>query len=63
MAKADNTRRAYRGAVCAWYLKRDLPPLPDAGADVAAFLAGERGMRLSPETPKTAPRRRLSSPH
>jgi hypothetical protein len=52
MAKADNTRRAYRGGVCAWCLKRDLPPLPDAGADVAALLAGERGMRLSPETLK-----------
>jgi site-specific recombinase XerD len=56
MGKAENTRRAYRAAVrawCAWCLKRDLPPLPAAGADVAAFLAGERGgKKLSPETLK-----------
>ena len=55
MAKAENTRRAYRAAVrawCAWCRKRDLPPLPAAGADVAAFLAGERGRSLSPETIK-----------
>jgi integrase len=55
MAKAENTRRAYRAAVrawCAWCLKRDLPPLPATGADIAAFLAGERGRNLSPETLK-----------
>lgn len=55
MAKAENTRRAYRAAVrawCAWCTKHDLPPLPAAGADVAAFLAGERGRKLSPETLK-----------
>ena len=56
MAKAENTRRAYRAAVrawCAWCLTRNLPPLPAAGADVAAFLAGERaGKNLSPETIK-----------
>ena len=56
MAKAENTRRAYRAAVrawCAWCLQRGLPPLPAAGADVAAFLAGERGgKKLSPETLK-----------
>ena len=55
MAKADNTRRAYRAAVrawCAWCARHDLPPLPAAGADVAAFLAGERGRELSPETLK-----------
>jgi hypothetical protein len=37
MAKADNTRRAYRAAVrawCAWCLKRDRPPLPAAGCAV-----------------------------
>ena len=28
------------------------PPLPASGADVAAFLAGERGRKLSPETLK-----------
>jgi site-specific recombinase XerC len=54
MAKADNTRRAYRAAVrawCAWCRQRDLPALPAAGADVAAFLAGERaGEKMSPAT-------------
>ena len=53
MAKAENTRRAYRAAVrawCDWCRKRDLPPLPAAGADVAAFLASERGRGLTPET-------------
>ena len=55
MAKAENTWRAYRAAVrawCAWCLKRNLPPLPGTGADVAAFLASERGRGLSPETLK-----------
>ena len=55
MAKAENTRRAYRAAVrawCAWCTQHDLPPLPASGADVAAFLAGERGRRLLPETLK-----------
>jgi integrase len=56
MGKAENTRRAYRAAVrawCGWCQKRNLPPLPAAGADVAAFLAGERaGNKLSPETLK-----------
>ena len=55
MAKADNTRRAYRSAVrawCAWCAQHDLPPLPACGQDVAAFLAGERGRKLSPETLK-----------
>jgi site-specific recombinase XerC len=55
MAKAENTRRAYRAAVrawCAWCAQHDLPPLPASGADVAAFLAGERGRQLLPETLK-----------
>ena len=55
MAKADNTRRAYRAAVrawCAWCARHNLPPLPASGQDVAAFLAGERGRKLSPETLK-----------
>jgi site-specific recombinase XerC len=55
MAKAENTRRAYRAAVrawCAWCARHALPSLPAAGADVAAFLAGERGRKLSPETIK-----------
>lgn len=55
MAKADNTRRAYRAAIrawCAWCARHDLPPLPASGPDVAAFLAGERGRKLSPETLK-----------
>ena len=55
MAKAENTRRAYRAAVrawCAWCQRRNLPPLPGSGADVAAFLASERGRGLTPETLK-----------
>jgi integrase len=55
MAKAENTRRAYRAAVrawCAWCTRRNRPPLPGAGADVAAFLASERGRGLTPETLK-----------
>ena len=55
MAKAENTRRAYRAAVrawCTWCARHGLPPLPAAGADVAAFLASERGRNLSPETLK-----------
>ena len=55
MAKAENTRRAYRAAVrawCTWCARHDLPPLPASGQDVAAFLAGERGRKLSPETLK-----------
>jgi hypothetical protein len=30
-------------------LKRNLPPLPASGADVAALLAAERGRGLTPE--------------
>jgi hypothetical protein len=55
MAKAENTRRAYRAAVpawCAWCARHDLSLLPASGHDVAAFLAGERGRKLSPETIK-----------
>lgn len=55
MAKAENTRRAYCAAVrawCDWCHKRALSPLPGSGADVAAFLASERGRGLSPETLK-----------
>jgi integrase len=55
MAKAENTRRAYRAAVrawCDWCMKRGLPPLPASGADVAAFLASERGRNLTPNTLK-----------
>ena len=55
MAKSENTRRAYRAAVrawCAWCTRHGLPPLPASGQDVAAFLAGERGRKLSPETIK-----------
>ena len=43
MAKADNTRRAYRAAVrawCAWCARHGLPSLPASGQDVAAFPAG-----------------------
>ncbi len=55
MAKAENTRRAYRAAVrawCTWCDRRGLNPLPGTGADVAAFLASERGRGLTPETLK-----------
>ena len=55
MAKAENTRRAYRSAVrawCGWCAKHGLQPLPASGQDVAAFLAGERGRNLLPETLK-----------
>ena len=55
MAKADNTRRAYRAAVrawCSWCVLHGLCPLPACSQDVAAFLAGERGRKLSPETLK-----------
>ena len=60
MAKAENTRRAYRAAVrawCAWCARHDLPPLPACGQDVAAFLAGERGRKLSPERSNCVGRR------
>jgi integrase len=51
LAKAANTRRAYSAAVrawCAWCSRRDRSPLPGSGADVAAFLASERGRGLAP---------------
>lgn len=53
MAKAANTRMAYRSAVrvwCDWCTKRGLPPLPACGADVAAFLAAERQRGMTPNT-------------
>ena len=53
LAKAENTRRAYSAAVrawCAWCARRGITPLPGSGADVAAFLAGERGRGLAPPT-------------
>jgi hypothetical protein len=53
MAKAENTRNAYRSAVrvwCDWCTKRDLPPLPACGQDVAAFLAAERRRGMTPNT-------------
>jgi integrase len=53
MAKAENTRIAYRAAVrawCAWCDHRGLPPLPASGADVATFLAAERRRGLAPNT-------------
>ncbi len=53
MAKAENTRKAYRGAVrawCAWCEQRGLPALPAASPDVAAFLAAERQRGLSPNS-------------
>ena len=53
MAKAENTRIAYRAAVrawCAWCAHRGLTPLPASGADVATFLAAERRRGLTPNT-------------
>ncbi len=53
MAKAANTRIAYRAAVrawCAWCDRRGVPALPAAGPDVATFLAAERGRGLAPNT-------------
>jgi integrase len=53
MAKAENTRIAYRAAVrawCAWCDHRGLAPLPASGADVATFLAAERRRGLAPNT-------------
>jgi hypothetical protein len=53
MAKAANTRRAYRAAIrvwCTWCARHDLSPLPARSADVAAFLAGERGRSIAPST-------------
>ena len=51
MAKAENTRIAYRAAVrawCAWCEHRRLTPLPASGDDVATFLAAERRRGLAP---------------
>ncbi len=45
LAKAENTRRAYRAGVRAWCLwcdRHGLPALPAAPADVAAFLSEQR---------------------
>jgi len=53
MAKAENTRVAYRAAVrawCAWCEHRGLSPLPASGTDVATFLAAERRRGLTPNT-------------
>lgn len=53
LAKAENTRRAYRAAVaawCRWCASREVPPLPAYGRDVAAFLASERLRGLTPKT-------------
>jgi integrase len=52
-AKAENTRRAYRAGVrawCTWCDTHALPCLPASAADIAAFLAAERGRGLSPKT-------------
>jgi site-specific recombinase XerC len=53
MAKAKNTRAAYRSAVrawCDWCARRDRPPLPACGPDVATFLAAERRRGMTPNT-------------
>ena len=53
LAKADNTRIAYRAAVrawCDWCARRGVSPLPAAGENVAAFLASERRRGLAAGT-------------
>ena len=58
-------------AWCDWCAKRDLPPLPACGQDVAAFLAAERRREMDAQhhrsapcrDPLSAPRRRLPSAH
>jgi len=53
LAKADNTRRAYRAGVaawCAWCARHALPCLPATAADVVAFLAAERQRGLKVAT-------------
>ncbi len=55
LAKADNTRRAYRTSIrawCNWCDHHAITPLPASGTDVAAFLASERTRHISPETLK-----------
>ena len=52
-AKSVNTRRAYVSGVrawCAWCDRHTLPSLPGRAADVAAFLAAERGRGLKVNT-------------
>ena len=53
LAKAANTRRAYRAGVaawCAWCSRHALPCLPGSAADVVAFLAAERQRGLAVST-------------
>ena len=53
LAKADNTRRAYRAGVaawCAWCARHALPCLPASAADVVAFLAAGRQRGLAVDT-------------
>jgi hypothetical protein len=53
LAKAANTRRAYRAGVaawCGWCARHALPCLPAAAADVVAFLAAERQRGLAVNT-------------
>lgn len=52
-AKAENTRRAYRAGVrawCSWCDAHHLPCLPARSEDVVAFLAAERGRKMSLST-------------
>jgi len=52
-SKADNTRRAYRAGVrasCAWCDTHGLPCLPARSQDVVAFVAAERGRKMSLST-------------
>ena len=53
LAKAANTRRAYRAGVaawCGWCARHALPCLPATAADVVAFLAAERQRGLAVNT-------------
>lgn len=53
MARAQNTRHAYRATVRAWCDKRGLNPLPAAGAAVLETMAGiSREAARQGETPR-----------
>jgi len=52
-SKADNTSRAYRAGVrasCAWCDTHGLPCFPARSQDVVAFVAAERGRKMSLST-------------
>ena len=64
MAKAANTRIAYRAAVrawCAWCDRRGVPALPAAGPDVATFLAANAAAASRPTRSTCGGRRSATS--